>query len=190
MCVLTLLCKLAIMKTCGVTPMQQHFHPASSLLPYTAPRKRKAEEKEERGGNSHLSCCGVSLQWVGNGRCTQGAVPLAREKPAGVYSHCFQLWAFLEKSQLEKVCWFMGCSLCLLPCGQVYCLHIGTTHAHTALLLPWKGDSLTENIGLVSGYSTWGSSPLFPIRFDGGLIQPQVSVSCPLTAVRGAMHML
>lgn len=53
-----------------------------------------------------------------------------------------------------------------------------------------KGDSLTENTGFVSIYPSWGSSPLFPVRLDGGLIQSQVSVFCPLTAAYGMTRVL
>lgn len=48
-----------------------------------------------------------------------------------------------------------------------------------------KVDSVTENTGFVFIYPSWGSSPLFPIRFDGELIQSLASVFCPLTDAYG-----
>ena len=105
-----------------------------------ASRKGRAEDLEERGGNSHLTqelstaavCSCPALGHPGEGLLRKGAVPLTSETLAWVYSHGFQLWAILGKSQLEKM--VHGLLTLSSPHRQLYDLHTGTTYAHRTLL--------------------------------------------------------
>lgn len=95
-----------------------------------------------------------------------------------------------EGADMPKGCNFRGPAP-TLGAMVMWAMTGGESHTgHAAPWQTWKRTASLKNTGFMSIYPSWGSSPLFPIRFDGGLIQSQVSVFCPLTAAYGVTRVL